>query len=448
MPFISRLLLLSLLLSPLPAQAAPDSATSIVTELTATLRQNPNNATAYRQRAELIWLPGTLENTPANQANIKRAIADYTQALQLDPNQGSLIYAKRAELQHKLGNLPAAIADYTQAIKLAPKRLELYQSRLELQIVTKDYKSAIAELTTALTSHPELTELYFHRGQLHSYQQNSKAAIADFLTIIQKQEAKPGRENLAQFYLARGWENFKIGENEAAIGDLTGCISNQPDNVQAYLLRSDTFANMNIHDRALTDLQKAIDLLKQKQEDTFGIHRTYLQAAQKRQIAQIEIRRQKQSLKSPKTGEEWLEQGLRWVDRGIYFDANAAFTRAIQLNPKLADAYRYRATAKLLADFDYDSLHRFQAQTDPIADLTTAIQLQPNRADLYKLRAQAYQVNSDYPKALADVNRAITLTPKDLELYFQRQKIHITLGDTKAEQADVEQIRRLEASSK
>jgi tetratricopeptide (TPR) repeat protein len=444
MSFLLSLLSLQIALT----QALPDNAPALVTELTTTLRRNPKNADAYRQRAELIWLPGTLENTPANQANIKRAIADYSQALQLDPQQAKLIYTKRAELHHKLGNFPAAIADYSAALKLEPKRLELYQSRLELQILIKDYKGAIADLTTALTNHPELTELYFHRGQFHSYQQNAKAAIADFLTIIQKQATKPGKENLAQYYLARGWENFKIGENEAAIGDLTGCIANQPDNWQAYLLRSDTFANMSIHDRALSDVQTAINLLKQKQEDTFGIHRTYLQSVQKRQLAHLEIRRKKQLIKAPKAGEEWLEQGLRLVDRGVYFDANNAFTQAIKLNPQLADAYLYRATAKLLADFDYDSLHRFNAPLDPIADLTTAIQLQPNRADLYKLRATAYQVNSDYPKALADVNRAIALTPKNLELYFQRQKIHITLGNTQAEQADVEQIRRLEANPK
>jgi tetratricopeptide (TPR) repeat protein len=422
-----------------------DSAQDITADLSQAIRLQPSYAEAYLKRAELIWLPGVLEQTSDNKTKIQAAIADYSQFIQLQPKQSAIAYQQRAQLQAKLGNIKVAIADYDQLLGIQSNQPQLYQERANLREQNRDNAGAIADLTAAIKLNPQNSALYIQRGRLYSQQQQSKLAIADFTTALQSNKESSGREKLSAWYQVRGYEQFKLGENEAAVGDFTGAISHNPENAQAYLLRSDALAKMKIRDRAIADLKKAADLFKQRQENSYGWHKDFFQAAYQRQVNDLS-----QNLATPalKTAEDYFKQGCRMVDRGDFAGALSALTQAIQLNPKLADPYVYRAAAKMLSEFDYDSLQVGSYSPGSIVDLTQAIQLQPKRVDLYTLRATIYEVNSDYPKALADVNRAIELSPNDVNLYLQRQKINTVLGDMKAEAADVAQIRRIEASRK
>jgi tetratricopeptide (TPR) repeat protein len=422
-----------------------NSVTDIIADLSQAIRLKPDYAEAYAKRAELIWLGGTLENTPANKAKIKAAIADYSEVIRLQPNASDTALHQRAQLYAKLGSFQSAIADYAKLLSRQPNQPERYQESAELRLKTKDYIGAIADLSQAIKTNPNRATLYVQRAQAYSTQAQPTDAINDLTIALTKVS---GGENQSSLYQARGDAQFKLGKTELALSDFNTAIQQHPANIQAHLSRGDTYAKLGKREAAIADFQKAAALLKTAQEDTFGAHKTFLQTAYKRQLNDIEQLKQNRSPKPVKTAEEFLVQGLRWVDRGDQLNATVAFNQAITLNPNLADAYVYRTTAAMLANFDYDSLLAMPGQPNPIADLTQAIRLQPQRVELYILRSTIYQVNSDYPKALADINQAIALSPQDVNLYLQRQNIHIVLGDTKAEQADVEQIRRLEASKK
>ncbi len=429
-----------------------DSVADIIADLSQAIRLKPDYAEAYAKRAELGWLGGTLENTPANKTKIKAAIADYGEVIRLQPNRDSA-YRHRAQLYAKLGSFQSAIADYTKILSQSRQSPERYQERAELRVKIQDYTGAIADLTQAIGLNPNLNQLYVQRAQAYSAQANPTAAINDWTIAI---ERSSGGEIQSGLYQARGAEQLRLDKAELALADLNTAIQRDPQNVQAYLLRSDANVKRGKLAAAIADLQKATELFKSAQENTFGAHKTFLKAASQRQLDNIQLLQQGRSFKPAKPAEEFLAQGLRWVDRGDLRNATTAFNQAITFNPQLVDAYVYRSTAAMLANFDYDSLQEMPATLRPIgsdrpsaiADLTQALRLQPDRVELYTLRSTIYQVNSDYPKALADINQAIGLSPQDLDLYLQRQKIHIVLGDTNAEKADVEQIRRLEASKK
>jgi tetratricopeptide (TPR) repeat protein len=69
-----------------------------------------NRAVAYFNRAIACKADGDFD----------RAIADYTEAIRLDPKL-AIAYYERGVAYHALGDFDRAIADYTEAIRLDPK---------------------------------------------------------------------------------------------------------------------------------------------------------------------------------------------------------------------------------------------------------------------------------------------------------------------------------------
>src|SRR5919202_2820322 len=79
-----------------------------------------------------------------NAGNYQGAIADFNQALQLDPNDADTYY-NRGYAQHTLGNYAKAITDYTEAIRINPNFAQAYSNRGYAHYVLKNYKEAIAD---------------------------------------------------------------------------------------------------------------------------------------------------------------------------------------------------------------------------------------------------------------------------------------------------------------
>ncbi|MGD8372790.1 MAG: tetratricopeptide repeat protein, partial [Syntrophobacterales bacterium] len=75
------------------------------------------------------------------------------------------------------------------------------------------------------------------------------------------------------------------------------------------------------------------------------------------------------------------------------------FTRAIEINPRYAEAYFNRAGAYVEKD-QYDQA---------ISDLTRVIELDPEDPEAYNNRAVAYYYQGEYDKAWEDVYRAQSL---------------------------------------
>jgi tetratricopeptide (TPR) repeat protein len=82
-----------------------------------------------------------------------RAIADYTQAIRLNPNS-TTIYNNRGNAYSNKGDYDHAIADYTQAIRLDPNSATAYNNRGTAYSEGGDYDQAIADFEVALRINP------------------------------------------------------------------------------------------------------------------------------------------------------------------------------------------------------------------------------------------------------------------------------------------------------
>lgn len=110
----------------------------------------------------------------------------------------------------------------------------------------------------------------------------------------------------------------------------------------------------------------------------------------------------------PQTYQAFYFQGLTLLDQGEPWDAMAAFTRSIDLNPT-PEAYFNRGIARTVFAARIGVTTR---APDPIEDYNEAILLNPGFADAYYNRALAYLQLNNKEKAIADFQQAAELYEK------------------------------------
>jgi tetratricopeptide (TPR) repeat protein len=101
--------------------------------------------------------------TREKQAVYDRAIADFDQAVKLEPNSFKA-YFERGNVYIQKGDNDRAFADYTQAIRLNPDYASAYVGRGITSYVKNDYDRAITEYTQAIRLDPNNTDAYSNRG--------------------------------------------------------------------------------------------------------------------------------------------------------------------------------------------------------------------------------------------------------------------------------------------
>ena len=94
------------------------------------------------------------------------------------------------------------------------------------------------------------------------------------------------------------------------------------------------------------------------------------------------------------------------------------FTKALELNPKLAAAYEQRGL-----------LYYFQGKYDKvIQDYHAYLDLAPEKAEAYRMLGLGYLKNGDYEPAIAHFTRAIELEPQHPAGYAYRAEANLWRG--------------------
>jgi tetratricopeptide (TPR) repeat protein len=126
---------------------------------------------------------------------------------------------------------------------------------------------------------------------------------------------------------------------------------------------------------------------------------------------------------NPRYADAYSNRGNAYSKLGQLPQAISDHTRAIELNPKLSEAYYNRGN-------DYDELGQLP---QAISDYTKAIELNPKFAEAYYNRGVAYDDLGQLTQAISDYSKAIELNPKYAEAYSNRGVTYRKLGqDTQA----------------
>jgi tetratricopeptide (TPR) repeat protein len=141
----------------------------------------------------------------AQQQAFDRAIADFTQAIRLDPNN-AVVYNERGRVYIDKRDQNKAIADCNQAIKLNPNYALAYRNRGLAYSSKKDYDKAIADYTQAIRLDLNLARAYSNRGFVYYNKGDNDRAIADYEAALRIDPNHPNaRNNLELARKARGY---------------------------------------------------------------------------------------------------------------------------------------------------------------------------------------------------------------------------------------------------
>jgi tetratricopeptide (TPR) repeat protein len=162
------------------------------------------------------------------------------------------------------------------------------------------------------------------------------------------------------------------------------------ENAEAHLEAAATFYAAGEYDKAVIELEKAIEL-------------------------------------EPDNAEAHTNLALSYFKNGDYENAVAAWTEVIKFNPDEAGPYYERGTS-------YFNLKKYESA---IADLTQAIDLDPTNADAYRVRGKSHAFMENYEQAIADFSQAIELDPTSDEAYFNRAVSTTKIGKSKNDLANI-----------
>jgi len=205
-------------------------------------------AQAYRSRGAAYY----------DKSDYDRAIADFSEAMKLDPNivppSFALAYNRRGLAYVEKKDYDLAIADYGEAIKLDSSSAEVYKNRGTAYNIKQDYDRAIPDFDQALKLDPNYAIAYNNRGFAYFRKNDTDRAIADY------SEALKHNPNYAIAYNNRGNAYFRRSDYDRSIADYSEAVKHNPNYAIAYDNRGNAYLRKNDYDRAIADYDEAVRL--------------------------------------------------------------------------------------------------------------------------------------------------------------------------------------------
>jgi tetratricopeptide (TPR) repeat protein len=339
-------------------------------------------------------------NAYRNREDNERAIADFTKAMELDPNRASynrgLVYAAKGD--HDL-----AIAEYNEALRLAPNDAVTYNSRGNAYNAKGDRDRAIGDYDEAIRLDSKLALAYSNRGNAYNSKGERDRAIADFDSAIRIDP------NYAVAYNNRGNAYRQKGERDRAIADFAKAIELDPNYARAYQNRGYVSQLKGEHDLAIADFNKAIEISPRNPGTYESRGYSYWKKNElDRAIADLD----KAIEINPKYANAYNNRGNVYGSKGDLNRAIADFDKAIEVDAKFQWPYNNRGIAYLRKG-DVDRA---------IADFDKAIEVDPTYVSAYFNRGNAFEKKNDNEHAIADFRKVLEL-PAPLETDRQRQEI-------------------------
>jgi tetratricopeptide (TPR) repeat protein len=293
----------------------------------------------------------------ARARDLDGAIADATQAIELDPKD-TLAWTTRAAARDDKGDSDGAIDDYTRALELVPELAPAWANRGIAKISKRDFAAAIPDLDRAIELDPGSVVVWIARGSARGKTGDVAGEIADETKAL---ELDP---TAAKTWANRGMARFRKGDTASAISDLSRAIELDPTLARAWMSLGSARARSNDMTEAIRDYTKAIEL-------------------------------------DPKYAPAFLNRG---ISRGVTGDLKGEIddeTKAIELDPESADAYTDRGVAK----------GRSGDSDGEIDDYTKAIEIDPRSVLAWKNRGLANYTKTNFKKAVRDLETALQLAP-------------------------------------
>jgi tetratricopeptide (TPR) repeat protein len=188
-----------------------------IEELTETVRLDPANVDAFRERAALALRRG----------DARRAVDDFSEALRLQPGLAAA-HLGRGQAHLRLGRVEQAINDFSEAARVAPWDWQPWYRRGVARVARKEHEQAVADFTEAIRLAPEVPDAYLQRALACTQLGQYDRAIADYTEQIRLTPQSPAAYNFRGRLLSRQ------GNHAAAVADHLRASEVDPGNANTY----------------------------------------------------------------------------------------------------------------------------------------------------------------------------------------------------------------------
>ena len=188
-----------------------------------------------------------------------RAIADYTQAIRLEPKNWRF-HARRAEAYRIKGAFDLALQDYKNAFDAAPDAAnlpELYNARGLVWRDKGDYERALSDFGEAILRNPNYGFPYINRGDIWFLKKDIAKALADFNKAL---AITP--HVIAYAYRGRAW--LALDDRERAFADFREALRISPNDISALEGRGEAYEQSGDRVRARADYERALSIPRDK----------------------------------------------------------------------------------------------------------------------------------------------------------------------------------------
>ncbi len=347
-------------------------------------------ALAYREKAQ--WS----EAIPACQA-----------ALQLNP-QLVEAYKVLGDAHQRLGQFASAIGYYGQAIALKPDYPEAYANLGTLYAQQKQWQQALDYYHKALELKPDFAGVYKHLARVwHNLGQPQKAQ--QMLAQAQQVESQPPTPSSAP-------ELFNLGEQARQRGNLEQALKYYQQAVQLAPNWKSAYQRLAAITEKMGLWQESTIYYRQLLQLKDSPDRPVLPSARKQLLLPATA-----TLPAKDSAEYQASLGNSSAKQQQWQAAILHYQKAIELNPKLAVAYR--------------NLGRVYHQIGKIEQATSywlqamELETQGLQADEYFQLANNLVRQGKSPPAITCYRRAIQLQPTLIEAYLQLGKLLIQAGE-------------------
>lgn len=383
-----------------------------VADFTQTIELEPDNSAAFVQRGDAYFKTG----------DQGRAIADYSAALRLDPDKASS-WSKRGEAFHRQGDYDQALADFTESLQRAPECAASFAGRGAVHWDKGEHEQALEDYNRAIHLDPHCPRFHVQRSMIHAARCDYERALADFgkaLALDPRNYFSHENQDIARrlkeeydqsvVELNRVRSDFqKAVANFAQAMDLAPRQPALPPPADPRLARDDANGAIKAETFALTPPGEDDTDLEPEPEAPHDDYDAPLEQASEEETL---------SRDDELAAEEHYRQAQFLHARGEHDQALKEYTKALQLDPDCLAAYLERGRI-------YRTHGRFKRA---IADFTAALAIDDGNAEAYLRRGNAYAGKGEYESAIADYNAALEFAP-DLGLaYVNRGLAFAKLG--------------------
>ncbi len=304
-------------------------------------------------------------NTLKEQGRLDEAIANYQQALKIEPNN-ALAYSQIGEIYVMQGKMAEAIAACQNAIKLQPNLAAAYKNLGNALQAGGKIDEAIRAYTKAVEIDPQFAEAYANLGSMLGMQGQMEKAIPYFQKAI---AIKPSI-GAVHWNLGNALNKIKRVEEAIACWQKAAECNPQQFSAEAINDRGSMCAQQGKFAEAIDNYQRAIQI---KPDFALGYINLGTLLQKEGRIDDAIAQFNKALELKPDSIEAYAKLGNLLIGREKYDDAIAQYQKVIQIQPNAVEAHFNFGTALLQQGKIYQAIAAFQK----------VLELQPNNAEAY-----------------------------------------------------------------